>query len=83
MGSTVPRPGKEGEEGDHSPHEAAKKWALAYLDGHPFVSPDHVQEAAGAVLVHRLITGSGERAAAADLVAALLAEVPVPLGVRG
>src|SRR5947209_6356888 len=33
MGSTVPRPGKEGEEGDHSPHEAAKKWALAYLDG--------------------------------------------------
>jgi MoxR-like ATPase len=53
--------------------------ALAYLDGEAFVVPDHVQEAAGPVLTHRLIMGSGERAAAAAVVEELLREVPVPL----
>ena len=54
--------------------------ALAYIDGHDYAAPDHVQEAASPVLAHRLLMANGRRDAAASFVAALLDDVPVPFG---
>ena len=49
--------------------------ALAFLDGRTFVIPEDIQEAAGAVLGHRLECASGE--APGPLLATTLAEVPI------
>ncbi|HWI52527.1 MAG TPA: MoxR family ATPase [Symbiobacteriaceae bacterium] len=55
--------------------------ALALLRGRDYVLPDDVQELAGPVLAHRIITTSRARLrgqGALEVVAKVLAEVPVP-----
>ncbi|MHB1063581.1 MAG: AAA family ATPase [Georgenia sp.] len=59
--------------------------AHAALEGRDHVLPDDVQQLAGAVLSHRvLLTGEAEVGGVTtrDVVAALVAEVPVPAGPR-
>jgi MoxR-like ATPase len=56
--------------------------ALALFDGLPYVTPDHVQEIAAPVLVHRIMLDSQARfagATATGVVARVLREVPVPV----
>lgn len=56
--------------------------ALAAIRGRDYVLPDDVKFLAPAILIHRLILGSQSRLrgrAAADVVAEVLAEVPVPV----
>ena len=56
--------------------------ALAALSGRSFVLPDDVKRLAPAVLAHRLITSTQSRLrgkAASDVVAEVLASVPVPV----
>ena len=55
--------------------------ALALIDGHAFVTPDHVQEIAGAVLAHRLVLDpqaqfSGQTQA--GIVQAIVKQIAVP-----
>ncbi len=55
--------------------------ALALFDGSPFVTPDHIQEIAGAVLAHRLALDPQARfsgVTAEGIVADLLKTIPVP-----
>ena len=55
--------------------------ALALFDGLEFVTPDHLQSAAHAVIAHRLVIDSRARFAGqsvADVVDRVLDEVPVP-----
>jgi MoxR-like ATPase len=55
--------------------------ALALLDGHPFVTPDHVQELAAAVIAHRLVVDPQARfsgTTAAEVVEDALKAIPVP-----
>lgn len=55
--------------------------ALALFDGEDFVTPEHVQEIAAAVIAHRLVMDPQARYSgldAASVVAKVLAQVPVP-----
>ena len=52
--------------------------ALALAEGRSYVLPDDIKRLATPVLAHRLIVRSRVHTAAADIVAALLAKVPVP-----
>ncbi|HEY5718907.1 MAG TPA: magnesium chelatase, partial [Gammaproteobacteria bacterium] len=55
--------------------------ALALFDGVEFVTPDHLHECAQAVLAHRVVIDARARFAgqsATDVVARVLAELPVP-----
>ena len=56
--------------------------ALALFDGMDYVSPDHIQEIANAVLAHRLILESGARFSghsAEEIVTEVLQSVPAPV----
>lgn len=56
--------------------------ALAVRGGRPYLTPDDVQEAAGAVLAHRLLLRSGtdvEGSEGNDIVAEIVASITVPL----
>lgn len=60
--------------------------AAALLDGREFVTPDDVKNMAPAVLAHRLITRDRARTSpgmSSSVVAEILEEVPVPVGLRG
>ena len=55
--------------------------ALAIFDGQHFVSPDHIQELATAVIAHRLVLDSNARFSGDTtdtIVSRLLSEIPVP-----
>ena len=61
-------------------YHAAQAWAA--MQGREFVTPDDVKRLAGPVLAHRLVLGVDARLrgrSAADLVAAVLDAVPVPV----
>jgi len=55
---------------------------LAVIQGSPFVTPDHVQQLAPAVLAHRVVVKSRSRIQGVDggrVVAAALQDVEVPV----
>jgi MoxR-like ATPase len=59
--------------------------ALAFLQGSPFVTPDHVQALAGPVLAHRLVVKPRSRVQGVDgarVVETVLQEVEVPVDVE-
>jgi MoxR-like ATPase len=61
-------------------YHAAQAWAA--MQGRAFVTPDDVKRLAAPVLAHRLVLGVDARLrgrAAADVIAALVATVPVPV----
>lgn len=56
--------------------------ALALFDGMEFVTPDHIQEIAVAVLAHRLVLDSSARFSgntAEEIVTDILKSVPAPV----